>query len=563
MSSTYGIGIDFGATTCVVAMSKAGQTDVIPNEMGNRSTSVCVAYTEDGTITVGDAAYNQKERNLPGTIRGFKKFLGQEFEDEVTKEDIADAATLKNLEIVQSASSSTCALKLSWQPDSPIPLEEIATLVFGKIKETASLYLGENVSHCCLTVPGHFSASKAAIIQECCEGSGMRVMRLLKEPCAALIAQGSDVSALFLRKFHHVLPNTENAGDGGKATGFCNKSALDESVRNVAVVDLGGSSFDVSVVAVSQGSGLFTPLVSSGSGSLGSTSCDELLFDYCVKDLRRKDAKAAMALKKDARASLRLKEACEKGKKALTMSKIANIEVEALLGDVDFFTKITREQFEDLLQKGTEGGAQPVSDMLEILEEVVEKMENNEQPIDGFLLIGGGCNTPLVQKTVSGFFAEKCPDAKELKFDGVMADEAVAVGAAIQADLLLNLGESENGALEVPCALKPCEEGEDEDEEPAGIAMEATTLTQAVGIKMKQKDGSAFYPVLRKGVPIPVSHKESFACHPGKFGMEICLADGSLIATVPIETTHHHLDLELSVDANGTVSAIVDNLKQF
>lgn len=341
-------------------------------------------------------------------------------------------------------------------------------MVFGKIRETASLYLGEEVSHCVLSVPSHFSEEKAALIKSCCEAVGnVKVMRLVKDPCAAMIAHGLDVTATYT---HHrllpgmVVPNTQATGAGAGGQGRDQKPVNKENVeKTVAVVDLGGTSFDLSVFSVNRNSGLFSQVASVGSGSLGCGKLDELLFDYCVKDLRRKDGKAALALKKDERASLRLKEACEKAKKALSASKRAAIEVEALLGDVDFFTQITREQFEELVGAGEDAVVDSISEMLE---EAVEKLGQGGK-VDEFLLIGGGCNVPLVAALISDFFRSKC-GAKEWKLDNnILCEEAVAMGAAIQADVLLNMCAAQDGALAPSAALEtPAVAEDDEDDVP-------------------------------------------------------------------------------------------------
>lgn len=463
---TFGIGLDLGATTACIAMCKGGQPEVIANEDGNRLTQASIGWTEE-EILVGDEAYNQKERNPLNTIVLAKKLLGKEFEDEGVQEDIS----AKLFGSVTMDATESGMVKLTNLPGvEECSVEEIVKMIFERMHRTGSMYLGENIAHVCISVPSHFSQTQCDEVVKACGDAGMKVMRCVKEPVAAAMAMGLD----------------------------------SKTDKTVCVFDFGGSSLDVSILRVDS-LGCFTVLGGSGAGTVGAASLDKLIFDFCIKEFRRKDR--ANAMKMDDRAKLRLKEACKKAKHSLSASTTAHIDVEALVGDVDFHATISRNMFEDLIEK--DEGDDNIKDLFaDILEEAYteafgeegEKCTDLTGPakVDTVLFCGGGVKTLKVQEVVKEFFGEKEENVEFLSCDADASnDELVALGCAVQADLLLNDGDS-FGALKGEISELKSKSKEAEEE---SIALASNVLSAPLGL---QDASSTFHTVLPAGAALPV-----------------------------------------------------------
>lgn len=327
------------------------------------------------------------------------------------------------------STSSTCAFEIPFTlPDSEtgvpeqISLEEVAGKVFAKIRETADLYLGEPMSHCVLSVPSFFHKNDAAILVKCLEtGADVKCMRVIKDPVAACLAFGLDDPAIF-------------------SPGECGGQV-------VLVFDLGGASLDVSVVKVDV-SGVMTVLGSSGNGSFGAGFLDDLLVDFCVKDFKRKDRKSAELLKKDDRACARLREACVQAKKALAAGKgTVRIDLDHLANEVDFSTALSVSVFEELVASSHFG-----EELEQILSEALENAGLDKTEINSVLMAGGGSNLPCVQNLVRDFMGEGKTFLGDAAGTSLAPDEAVAIGAARQAELLL-MNSLTEGVLQTTCEV--------------------------------------------------------------------------------------------------------------
>lgn len=372
------IGIDLGTTNSCVAVMEGNEPVVIPNSEGKRTTPSMVAFVENGERKVGDPAKRQAITNPTKTISSIKRFMGETY-DRVTKE--ISRATYK----VVKGENNTPRVQIDDRKYSP---QEISAMVLQKMKKTAEDYLGHEVSDAVITVPAYFSDSQRQATKEAGEIAGLTVKRIINEPTAAALAYGLDKKTTDLK---------------------------------IAVFDLGGGTFDISILEL--GDGVFEVKSTNGDTHLGGDDIDQVIIDWLAEEFKKDEG---LDLKKDPMALQRLKEAAEKAKIELSSSTQTEINLPYIM-PVDGVPKhlvksLTRAKFESLADKLIQSTIAPCKKALK--DSGLSRDEINE-----VILVGGSTRIPAIQKVVEDFFG-KTPSK------GVNPDEVVAVGAAIQGGVL-------------------------------------------------------------------------------------------------------------------------------
>ena len=386
MSKAPAIGIDLGTTYSCVGVWQNGKVDIIPNDMGERTTPSYVAFTDTERL-VGDAAKNQITRNPTNTVFDAKRLIGRKFEDREVQEDIK----LWPFKVVKDPKSDRPQVQITYQKqEKKFFAEEISAMVLQKLKQTATDFLGKEVKDAIVTVPAYFNDSQRQATKDAGTISGLNVLRIINEPTAAAIAYGLD-----------------------KQTG--------KKEENVLIFDLGGGNFDVSLLALEDG--LFEVKATNGNTHLGGEDFDNRLVEYCAGEFRRK---TSIDIKKNAKALRRVRAACEKAKRALSAATQATVDIDALMDGEDLNVVITRSKFEDLCMDLFKKCMPP-------LECVLKDAKMSKSQIDEVVLVGGSTRIPKIQSMVQEFFNGKEPNK------GINPDEAVAYGAAVQAAIMTNV----------------------------------------------------------------------------------------------------------------------------
>ncbi|MDO9254338.1 MAG: molecular chaperone DnaK [Bacteroidales bacterium] len=372
------IGIDLGTTNSCVSVMEGNEPVVIPNSEGKRTTPSIVAFTENGERKVGDPAKRQSITNPTKTVSSIKRFMGETY-DRVTKE-------IKRMPFtVVKGDNNTARVKIDDRTYTP---QEISAIILQKMKKTAEDYLGQAVTEAVITVPAYFSDSQRQATKEAGEIAGLVVKRIINEPTAAALAYGLD-------KKHKDI--------------------------KVAVYDLGGGTFDISILEL--GEGVFEVKSTNGNTHLGGDDFDHRIIDWLADEFKKDEG---IDLHKDAMAMQRLKEAAEKAKIELSSSTSTEINLPYIM-PVDGMPKhlvrtLTRAKFEQLIDD-------LVRDTIEPCRNAMRDAGLTNADIDEVILVGGSTRVPVIQKAVEDFFG-KTPSK------GVNPDEVVAIGAAIQGGVL-------------------------------------------------------------------------------------------------------------------------------
>ncbi|KAL0387183.1 UNVERIFIED_CONTAM: Luminal-binding protein 5 [Sesamum radiatum] len=384
------IGIDLGTTYSCVGVYRNGKVEIIANDQGNRITPSWVAFTDTERL-IGEAAKNQAALNPERTIFDVKRLIGRKFDDPEVQRDMK----MLPYKVVDKDGKPYIQVKIRDGEIKVFSPEEISAMILQKMKETAESYLGKKIKSAVITVPAYFNDAQRQATKDAGTIAGLNVARIINEPTAAAIAYGLD-----------------KEGD-----------------KNILVFDLGGGTFDVSVLSIDNG--VFEVLATSGDTHLGGEDFDHRVMDYFVKLIKRKYGKD---LSKDKRALGKLRKECERAKRALSSQHQVRVEIESLFDGVDFSEPLTRARFEELnmdLFKKTMG---PVKRALE--DANLKKSEIHE-----IVLVGGSTRIPKVQQLLKDFFDGKEPSK------GVNPDEAVAVGAAIQGGVISGEGGKETDKI--------------------------------------------------------------------------------------------------------------------
>ena len=379
------IGIDLGTTnSCVAVMESNGKVRVIENAEGNRTTPSIVAYTNEGEILVGQAAKRQAVTNPDNTVFAIKRLIGRRFDDSIVQKDIK----MVPYKIVK-ASNGDAWVEAKGDKKAP---QQVSAEVLRKMKETAEAFLGREIKEAVITVPAYFNDSQRQATKDAGRIAGLEVKRIINEPTAAALAYGMD----------------KKRGDS-----------------TIAVYDLGGGTFDISIIEIAEvdGEHQFEVLSTNGDTFLGGEDFDLALIEYLVAEFKKD---AGIDLHNDPLALQRLKEAAEKAKIELSSAQQTDINLPYITADASgpkhMNIKLTRAKLESLVEDLVQRTLPP-------LKIALKDAGLSVSQIDDVILVGGQTRMPMVQKVVQDFFG------KEPRKD-VNPDEAVAVGAAIQAAVL-------------------------------------------------------------------------------------------------------------------------------
>ncbi|XP_027330882.1 heat shock 70 kDa protein isoform X3 [Abrus precatorius] len=398
------IGIDLGTTYSCVGVWQNDRVEIIPNDQGNRTTPSYVAFTDTERL-IGDAAKNQVAMNPRNTVFDAKRLIGRRYSDASVQNDMK----LWPFKVIAGPGDKPMIVVTYKGEEKTFAAEEISSMVLIKMREVAEAFLGHAVKNAVITVPAYFNDSQRQATKDAGAISGLNVLRIINEPTAAAIAYGLD------------------------------KKASRKGEQNVLIFDLGGGTFDVSLLTIEEG--IFEVKATAGDTHLGGEDFDNRMVNHFVSEFRRKNKKDISG---NARALRRLRTACERAKRTLSSTAQTTIEIDSLYEGIDFYATITRARFEELNMDLFRKCMEPV-------EKCLRDAKIDKSHVHEVVLVGGSTRIPKVQQLLQDFF-----NGKEL-CKSINPDEAVAYGAAVQAAILSGEGDEK--------MVKDAERYKAEDEE--------------------------------------------------------------------------------------------------